>query len=1384
MQSKFSILFIALFCVIPIFSRETVLEDSPSRLTLEIEVSGYHVNAGTDGSRITADDFSGAAKVGAPELPWYRFQVASGAQTPSVTVEPEEWVELPLSQPLAGIPRWLTPQKSEAQKDPALFSAAAGLITDVSPIQEYRGMSLRSISLSTGTYVEGSGRVKLLKRFRIHVAFSDARPTLDSRVKEWLLQAGIKNVQGGQYLTSLPRTALSKAARAQVHAALGTSHIKIRIGDRQLDGFGEDGVYTLSYEAVKSIIPAATQVRNLRIYAGPNDTLLSAYDSTEVNPTLHEIPIQILDKNGQVTASSSTETFDAGYKIQFYAHGTSMWKPISGATGPIQWKFGSDPYSFDNHYYLDWSFQSDTALRLGTIPVHFTPDTVTSTPQYLRAEHDAQTGACDPSSRFDDETGYDWYWYAKGNCGADPAKPWTITLSGVQLRSASVDTLKGYASGDTTWIGFFSNSQNFGNEYGVWAGSQLAYTTLESSVSGSWYAQPAAIVNQKLGLDSVVWAGSSMGFEGYTIRYKRTLTWDGSNRSIFPAVRGKWVAYKISQGAGLHCLRVEQGAASRLLSVQSSGQDGIFTDSAGAGEDVQYFLYGSPRNLDPNAVALEKIHTEDGVVQNLSNGDNKNPQYVIIAPEALLSEALKLRTYRQDTKRLMPLATSVIRAEDIYREWSGGRMSPTAIRNALRYVLNHWGANGTQGRLHYVLLYGDGHYDYRDILNSASNNPLPNHIPPFNWVTYNSSPTNNNPMSTDDFYGVLGSAGDWRTGLLDVALGRLSLQSLDQARNYLDKVKAYEDPTKAGEWRGRITLTADDATQHGSGGPDGIPHTKESEDLGQVILSHQPGTQLEKVYLFDYPANANFLKPEATQALLTNLNQGTLYLNFFGHGAYNQWADEVLLQTNDALKRLYNTDKAFMVSVFSCTVGRFEKLKDDGMLEKFVRQTDFGAISALGASRESYDNDNAALGNLMVSRLFPVEPDSVLLGIGDAVQGAKNSRINQNEYNKQKYILFGEPVVTIRRPGPAIQVQQVPDTLRALQCGTIKGRIPGGSGHGFISIRILAGDLTKNYLNAPGVIKRGAILFERTLEYKDSAFSMDYFLPKQVPFGDSTAKIQFFAWDAVQPMETNHLVSGLWIKSAQTNAACSVNDDARGPRITVTGCNSKESGSVNFSDRVKISLPYCLQIDAMDSLGGVMSGDGPDEGTTVEVTGVLEPYHPQPSVDDLYHKSYQLTLQNGLMTQGAHLLKISARDGFGNLSLRQLTLETYTDTALRFVKTFNVPNPVKRNGTTFYFSTTLPQDENLDVTGSGGIAAANIDRVRFDLRIFNQLGKMVREFPDAQATGQPWDGKDAWGQTLANGVYFYQVTAIWDVGNGAPVNGQHTSKRNILVLSR
>ncbi len=85
-----------------------------------------------------------------------------------------------------------------------------------------------------------------------------------------------------------------------------------------------------------------------------------------------------------------------------------------------------------------------------------------------------------------------------------------------------------------------------------------------------------------------------------------------------------------------------------------------------------------------------------------------------------------------------------------------------------------------------------------------------------------------NSYCTDDYYGQI-VANDPR---VDLAIGRIPVQSADEARVVIDKIVAYEQSSPFDAWRNHITYVADDGPA-GAGEDDGDIHTAQAEDLAE-----------------------------------------------------------------------------------------------------------------------------------------------------------------------------------------------------------------------------------------------------------------------------------------------------------------------------------------------------------------------------------------------------------------------------------------------------------------------------------------------------------------------------------------------------------------------
>ena len=108
--------------------------------------------------------------------------------------------------------------------------------------------------------------------------------------------------------------------------------------------------------------------------------------------------------------------------------------------------------------------------------------------------------------------------------------------------------------------------------------------------------------------------------------------------------------------------------------------------------------------------------------------------------------------------------------------------------------------------------------------------------------------------------------------------------------------------------------------------------------------------------------------------------------------------------------------------------------------------------------------------------------------------------------------------------------------------------------------------------------------------------------------------------------------------------------------------------------------------------------------------------------------------------EGEYEFRVYALDVLGNMGTRRVYVEITGEMKEGLVDVFNVPNPMGKKGTTFYF-------KNLAVDRQS----------RVDIFIYNQNGRLVKVIKNAVSGVTHWDGRDNHGRKLANGLYHYVV---------------------------
>ncbi len=745
----------------------------------------------------------------------------------------------------------------------------------------------------------------------------------------------------------------------------------------------------------------------------------------------------------------------------------------------------------------------------------------------------------------------------------------------------------------------------------------------------------------------------------------------------------------------------------KFKDVQIEGEFARFQDIISTDAKSRYLLVDESRIKKPAGFFRDEK-------SNLKEVFNR-ADFLIITHSDFYDQIQSLKSFRESYNQM---SVMVVKIQDVYDEFSGGLFDPVAIRDFLKFAYQNWQDPAPA----FVLLVGDGNYDYKNNLGAG----VQNFIPPFTT----------DPSISDDIYVLWGDT-------LNMIISRLPVRSESEAGMVLNKIIDYEGEPEFGTWRNLITLVADDEWKKFLGGElDGLwgHHTPDTETLAKFHVP--PSFNVSKIYLMEYPFDYKGEKPEAEEAIIDAFNSGTLMVNFIGHGNPNVWADERVFKRSQDIPRLANKRKLSLVYMASCSIGRFFSPIGEGMAEEFLRAEEKGAIATISATREVFSDPNAEL-NFKVYDLL-LNQDS--LSIGEALLIAKLLR--QLQFNDRKFVLFGDPVMKLGSPRLKAELTEVyPDTISALGLITIKGEVKNDGGDlitGFDGIaKILAFDSerkrthtvpTKPQESKVNYDLPGQVMFKGTAEVKAGKFQASFVVPKDISYGGTNGRISVYL--VGQNQDGAGVRDSLVIEGSDTTVI-----DTIGPGISLSF--DERTG---FTDGETILPNSVLKLAVFDEHGINITGEV-GHGITLAIDRDF-----QNQIDLTGGFEYDLgSYQKGLvsyglpdLSEGDHVFTIKAWDNANNSSVVSANVKVSAQRELELTGVMNYPNPFA-DFTNFYYH--LSQDAD-----------------RVEIKIFTQAGRLIRQIRFASSrTGinfsATWDGKDEEGDEVANGVYIYKITA-------------------------
>jgi len=464
------------------------------------------------------------------------------------------------------------------------------------------------------------------------------------------------------------------------------------------------------------------------------------------------------------------------------------------------------------------------------------------------------------------------------------------------------------------------------------------------------------------------------------VDYRHTYTAEGDSLRFFGSDQvGTW-DYPVG-GFATNDIEVfditEPATTTKIVSttVESSSSYTLkFKDSVT--EEREYWALTTAQRLSPVSIELDTPSD----LHSTANGAD----YIIITHSDFYDDVLPL----DNRRAAQGLRTIVVDVQDVYDEFSYGVFDPRAIRDFLAYSFSNW----VEPPPSYVLLVGDGHYDFKDNLSSGMSNYIPPYMAAEIDDTLGEAPADNRYVciSGDDI-------------VPDMHIGRFPANTNAEAQAMVNKVLNYEQNPASGDWNSKVLFVADDAD--GAGNFDAL-----SDDIADNYLPSS--YTAEKVY---YKVT-HFTVNGVRTAIINAINEGRFLVNYIGHGAVPWWAGEKLFGVDD-IPSLTNAEKLPMMLPMTCQEGYFANpyLTAPSLSESLVRADGKGAIASWSAT-----GWGMALGHHYLDQgFFTAVFTDTISEIGTATYlGKLNLYENTTGYRDlmDTYVLFGDPFMKLNLP--------------------------------------------------------------------------------------------------------------------------------------------------------------------------------------------------------------------------------------------------------------------------------------------------------------------------------------------------------------------------------
>lgn len=682
------------------------------------------------------------------------------------------------------------------------------------------------------------------------------------------------------------------------------------------------------------------------------------------------------------------------------------------------------------------------------------------------------------------------------------------------------------------------------------------------------------------------------------------------------------------------------GATTRILEVSDLGSTQEYSVVDGklpytVENKMKRFVSFTTNNLIPI--------TNGTRVKNQNLHGITNTEMILLYHPKFKESAQKLAKHRSTHDNMQ---ITMVDVTEVYNEFSGGQVDPTAIRNFCRMV---WKRDNS---LKHVLLFGDATFDYRHIYGSV---PHDNYIPAYETKA-GLDPISNYP--SDDYYAALENPeGRLSFDTIQLSIGRLPVTDINNAKALVNKIIHYDtNNNRYGKWRSHMTFVADDEDYN--------DHMESAEEISQMVNREHNEFNTNKIYFDAFkqiPTPGGDRYPAASQDINRKVQNGQLVVCYFGHGGPQGWAQERVLKKSD-VDTWTNYDNMPLLVTATCTFAGYDDPTKVSAGEYCLQKEDGGAIALMTTVRPVYGSQNEALTRAVFDTLLGKNINGNM-AFGEVMKYAKNKL--KNNQNSQRFTLLGDPSQKLSNPEYNIVLTTVngkdlsteTDTLSAFEKTTISGHIHDENNEIFTSFNGTV-DLTifdkKSELKTLGNDKSTPLKFSayKNIVFRGSSmvengkFSISFVVPKDINYEIGRGRVSMYAY--TETMDAIGYNEDIYIGGTSSEAVV----DDKGPEISVYMDNRQ------FTDGQSVSRFPVLIADFKDDVGINVSGSSIGH----DITAVFNQENSQPFILNDYYTAARGDYTRGSiaipvhhLSPGTHTVRIKAWDTANNSGEKSIT---------------------------------------------------------------------------------------------------------------------------------